>query len=223
MTSNASDELTAAFAGTPVIVPDRTPADLPPAWQPITAAAAPAERTAAALALWNADLCAALPRFSAQLRDRLVDVRLCVVHDRTALAYLTRTDADEPIAWTGYLPAGAAVRQAAFPDTLPAPATEFLRSVHGGFTAPDGESYGPIDPRHMSTFARWRGADGPLDGVDEDATRLMVVATDGGALHYCTSPDLPPGAVAVVDGTEVEPCPDFFDELDQLMAGRFAS
>jgi hypothetical protein len=219
------DELTAAFAGTPVAFHDGRAPDVPGTWLAVSAATAAADRVAAASALWSPDLLAVLPRFAARLRERLTDVRLCVVHERVALAYLTSTDEGAPIAWTGYAPAGDGVREAAFPETLPEPAREFLGSVHGGFTAPDGESYGLLDPRHMTTFARWRGSDDPIDGWDEQAsigsTRLMVVAKDSGELHYCTSPELPPGGIAIVDGAEVDPLPDFFDELDQLMAGRF--
>jgi hypothetical protein len=200
-------------------------AQLPLAWRPIAEAAHAADRREAALSLWNPDLLATLPEFGRALTDDLVDVRVCRLRGDWTLVYIAVARTGEQITWIGWDPATFGVSRPVFWETLPEPLRTFLVDVHAGFTAPDGESYGVIRPSQMLTYAAWGGFDGPIPGWDDDArissTALMFVTRDSGLLHYCVSPELPPGGVALVYEGDIDVKPDIAHELDQLMAGRF--
>lgn len=200
------------------------PAQLPPQWRPIAEAVRPADRCEAALALWNPDFLAAVPRFTRALTDNLIDVRVCQLRGDWTLAYIAATPTGEQIAWIGWDPADFGPSRPVFWETLPEPLRGFLENVHAGFTAPDGESYGFTCPSGMLTYAAWGGFEGPIPGWDDDgrisSTQLMFVTRDSGLLHYCVSPDLPPGSVALVYEGDVDVKPDIARELDQLMTGR---
>jgi hypothetical protein len=200
-------------------------AQLPPAWRPIAEAARAADRREAALSLWNPDFLAALPEFARALPGSLVDVRPCRLRGDWTLAYIALTRAGEQVTWIGWDPASAGTSRPVFWETLPEPLRAFLVDVHAGFTAPDGESYGLTRPSGMLTYAAWGGFDGPIPGWDDDAdissTALMFVTRDSGLLHYCVSPELPPGSVALVYEGDIDVKPDIAHELDQLMAERF--
>jgi hypothetical protein len=198
---------------------------LPSAWRPIAEAARATDRCEAALSLWNPDFLAALPGFARALNDGLIDVRLCRLRGDWTLAYIAATRAGEQITWIGWDPASFGTSRPAFWDTLPGPLRTFLVDVHAGFTAPDGESYGLTRPSGMLTYAAWGGFDGPIPGWDDDggisSTELMFVTRDSGLLHYCVSPQLPPGSVALVYEGDIDVKPDIARELDELMAERF--
>lgn len=200
-------------------------AQLPPSWRPIAEEDRPADRREAALSLWNPDFLAAVPRFARALGDGLVDVRVCRLRGEWALAYIAAARTGEQITWIGWDPAGFGAARPVFWDALPEPLRAFLVDVHSGFTAPDGESFGLTRPGWMLTYAAWGGFDGPIPGWDDHgripSTELMFVTRDSGLLHYCVSPQLPPGSVALVYEGDIDVKPDITSELDQLMAERF--
>ncbi|GHF07159.1 hypothetical protein GCM10017786_45960 [Amycolatopsis deserti] len=199
---------------------------VPPGWRAIAASDDPAARRAAALALWNPDFLELVPRFARALRENLADVRLAVLRGDPVLLYLVRPARPPYTVWVGWHPDtfGATPPNWA---ALPAPLRRFLREVHAGFTATDWQSFGPVQPASMMSFAEWAGFDGPIPGWDGSdgriaSDRLFFVAKDGGLLHHCTSPDLEAGKVALVYEGDVE-IADFAPALDELMAGRFDS
>jgi hypothetical protein len=109
-----------------------------------------------------------------------------------------------------------------FWQSFPQPLRVFLHEVHAGFIS-SGAGFGPLPPSHMQTLAKL--ADFP-DGIpmwDEMAeiasTRLVLVASDGGLMRFCLSPDLTPGQVALVYEGDVDP-QDLSTELDELMMSR---
>jgi hypothetical protein len=201
------------------------PSDLVPRWRPVADAAGAAGRIEAALSLWNPEFRAAVPLFTRALTDHLTDVRVCRLRDEWALAYFAADAAGEQLAWIGWAPAGPDAARPVFWDTLPQPLQDFLTGVHDGFTAPDGESYGITRPAWMLTYAAWSGFEGPIPGWDGPgripATELMFLTRDSGLLHYCVSPHLPPGGVALVYEGDIDVRPDLTRELDQLMTERF--
>jgi hypothetical protein len=201
------------------------PGQLPVPWRPIAEAVRPADRCEAALSLWNPDFVAAVPRFGRALADGLLDVRVCLLRDEWALAYIAAARTGEQITWIGWDPAGFGSTRPVFWESLPEPQRTFLVDVHAGFTALDGESYGLTRPTGMLTYAAWGGFDGPIPGWDDDgripSTELMFVTRDSGLLHYCVSPQLPPGSVALVYEGDIDVKPGIAGELDQLMAERF--
>jgi hypothetical protein len=199
-------------------------AQLPPAWRPIAEAAQDADRREAALTLWNPDFLAAVPAFGRGLTDNLIDVRVCRLRGDWALAYIAAARTGEQITWIGWDPASFGASRPVFWETLPEPLRTFLVDVHAGFTAPDGESYGLTRPAGMLTYAAWAGFDGPIPGWNDDgripSTELMFVTRDSGLLHYCVSPELPQGSVALVYEGDIDVKADIGRELDQLMTER---
>ncbi len=85
----------------------------------------------------------------------------------------------------------------------------FLRHVHAGFTSAGPIDLGPMHPRYMQTIAEMAGEpDGfaDWDEVQEIAsTRLLRVASDGGMVHYCVSPDLEADQLAIVFEGDIDP------------------
>jgi hypothetical protein len=205
-----------------IIVPepgDLEAARLPPGWDAVATGADPAARCAAALSRWTQGIRDLLPRFTQELSSRLTDVRLTSIKGEWALRYIA-----PGVDWIGRQPEVA--ERPVFWETLPEPVREFLDTVHSGFTAPDGESYGFMRPAYMLTYAAMAGFDGPIPGWDDEddpdrilSTRLMQVTNDGGLLSYCTSPDLPHGSVALIYEGDIDP-KDFGSEFDELLTER---
>ena len=159
-----------------------------------------------------------VPRFAHTLRDQLLDVLPCLVDGEPTLIYVT----SDYITWIGWDPRGTE-KLPPFWDRIPAPLQTFLHQVHAGFTAPDGESYGPMQPAYMQTLADLAGWPEGIPGWDEQeipTTRLLRIAKDSGNLEYCVSPDLPPGKVALVYEGDIDPH-DLAPELDELMTRRY--
>jgi hypothetical protein len=193
-------------------------ARFPQQWQPIADATEPETRRRAALALWNPAFLDLVPEFAQTMRARLLDVVACLIDDKPALIYVTTGY----VIWIGWDPR-APEEPPPFWECVPAPLRTFLREVHGGFTAPDGESYGPMQPAYMQTLADFAGWPEGIPDWDEDeipSTRLLRIAKDSGTLTYCVSPDLPPGKVALVYEGDVDP-KDLGTELDDLMTRRY--
>jgi hypothetical protein len=196
---------------------------VPEPWRPIAASPDPRTRLQTALAQWNASLLDAMPQFAAALRTRFIDVRACVADYCAVLVYVATADAGRLVSWVGYDPRSFG-DPPLFWDDFPGPLRVFLRLVHAGFVSDSRTSFGPARPMHMETLASL--ADEP-DGIpdwdevqDIPSTRLLRVTSDGGLTHYCVSPDLPPGKLAVVYEGEIDPL-DFGDELDKLLMMRF--
>ncbi|GAB3571567.1 hypothetical protein GCM10027445_27060 [Amycolatopsis endophytica] len=195
-------------------------------WREVAASADPAVRRDAALTLWNEDFLGLVPRFARALRDDLVDVRVARLRGDWVLLYLARPARPPYTVWVGWDPSTFGERPPLW-DRLPVPLQRFLREVHAGFTATDWQSFGPVQPASMMTFAAWSGFEGPVPGWDGSdgrisSERLVFVAKDGGFLHYCTSPDLDPGQIARVYEGNID-VTEFAPALDDLMAQRFSS
>lgn len=199
---------------------------VPTAWRAIASSPNAATRASTALSLWNTDFLALLPRFADAFRERLEDVRVCRLRDEWVLHYIARGSEEPHVTWIGWEPDPSAT--APFFDAIPAPAREFLTSVHAGFTAPDCESHGLMRPKWMETFAQWAEFDTEtIEEWDEEwnvsVTRMTRVTTNGSLLSYCVSPDTQPGRIVLVYEGDVDDDPDFGEELDELMSDRFTS
>lgn len=199
-------------------------AQLPEQWRPIALAADAGARCRLARSLWSRGFLAAVPRFAAALATRCADVRACIVHDCPALVYVMADDDGGHVSWVGYDPREFGPVPE-FWQSFPASLRVFLREVHAGFVSgADGASFGPARPVHMVSLARFAGFPEGIPGWDEDgritSTRLLRITSDGGNLHYCLSPDLAPGDIALVYEGDIDPA-DFGTTLDELMMSRF--
>ena len=195
--------------------------DPPPQWRPIAAEPDPRARSAMALALWNKPFLDAVPRFAAALRAGLTDVRACLADGEPALLYLAADGNGRPLTWLGGDPAGFV--EPPFWAAFPAPLQVFLREVHAGFTSGGRTAFGPMHPRHMLTLAELAGEPGGLPDWDEEqeiaSTRLLLITSNDGMLHYCVSPDLDEGHVALVFQGDLDPLP-YGAALDDLLMLR---
>ncbi|WP_018180920.1 hypothetical protein [Jongsikchunia kroppenstedtii] len=184
--------------------------DLPSPWRPIAAAEQAPARIESALGLWNEAFLAMIPRTAELFRTELVDVRVARRDGEYLLLYIVEHYPDTPHrevrVWVGGQPdPGGAVPE--LWDCVPAALREFLQTVHGGLTAADREAFGPQAPRYLQTLAEIAGAPDGIPGWDyePDSTRLLLIATDGGA-DCCVSPDLPEGeGVLIYQGDEPDP------------------
>ncbi|WP_433392671.1 hypothetical protein [Micromonospora sp. KLBMP9576] len=206
---------------TPVEAAPTGPRQLPPQWQPIAAAADAGARLALALDLWNPALLDALPRFAAGLRSRFVDARPCLADGEPALLYLARHPDGHLLSWLGRDPAGFVQPQ--FWQHFPEPLRVFLREVHAGFTSGGHTAFGPVHPRHMQTIAEQAGEPDGLADWDEEqdiaSTRLLLVASNGGMVNYCVSPELGADELAIVFEGDIDPTP-YGEALDRLLIRR---
>ncbi|MFC7548995.1 hypothetical protein [Plantactinospora sp. GCM10030261] len=197
---------------------------VPEPWQPIARSSDPASRCATALARWNAEFCDKVPTFMAAFRAQLADVRVWLTdRGEHLLVYVVR-DGDWQACWIGWDPWSAGPKPR-FWEHFPGWLRAFLDEVHGGFTQPWGNS-GPLSREDMLTLAEIAdepdGIPGWLDAWDDPAgricsTRLVRIATNGGNLDYCLSPDLTPEQVALVYEGDIDP-QDLASELDDLMS-----
>ncbi|WP_156349411.1 MULTISPECIES: hypothetical protein [unclassified Mycobacterium] len=111
-----------------------------------------------------------------------------------------------------------------FAEAIPDPVRRFYRETHAGFVGPDWMSNGPIQPRHLQTYAEYLGCP---EGLPEsnwpqgavDPTRLLLLATTADS-HVCVSPDLPAGQAITVYGGVPEPPDDFGALLDETMTAQ---
>lgn len=197
-------------------------ARLPERWRPIAVSSRPQERREAALALWNQDFLDLVPRFAQELRTHVVDVRAYLADGRPVLVYLVESDEGTPVSWVGFDP-GTFSGPPPFWDSFPEPLRVFLHDVHAGFISGGDAGFGPLPPAHMRTLAEIAGQPDGIPGWDEEAgiasTRLVLVASDGGLLRLCLSPDLAPDQVALVYEGDVD-LQDFGVELDDVMVSR---
>ena len=135
-----------------------TRALIPAAWWPVAESSDPEERKQAARALWNEDFLALIPRYAEALRTALVDVRVArhdVLFSRPTLDYVLRDDEDELFVWAAEDPRlfGDSEEPPLF-EAVPEPVARFLREVHAGYTAYDGEAAGLASPvSRMNTLA----------------------------------------------------------------------
>lgn len=197
---------------------------VPEPWRAIASSADPAIRASAALALWNPEFLALVPRFAEVFRARLEDVRVCRLQDDWVLLYLAGHPVESHVTWIGWEPGDHT--RAPFWEAIPLPARDFLTGVHAGFTGPDWQSYGLMPPKWMQIFAEWAEFDDETIeewnaewtvGVD----RMTLVTANGSLLYHCVSPDAPGRMVLVYEG-DVDDRPEFGEALDELMSERFA-
>lgn len=155
---------------------------VPEDWQPIARSGDAEERRLRAMALWNRDFLDLLPEFAETAAARLADVRASIAFETPVLVYVFDDAAGGWLPQVGWAPLDPA--EPRLWSAVPAPLQTFLRQVHAGFVAADGESFGPLPPRAMETLAEMAGSpDGDPDW-DEDAaedgrilyTRLMQIA-----------------------------------------------
>ncbi|MGI5211573.1 hypothetical protein [Plantactinospora sp. CA-290183] len=222
------DEIRGDLFDFPVVLPPPgapVPDGLPARWAAVARETDPAARRAAALSRWEPEFLAMVPRFATALREQLVDVRVARHRDdgTWVLVYPLRTDYGVRC-WIGHDPDAAGSARPQHWKLLPEPARRFLTGTHAGFT--DGLLNGLMAPKWMDSFARWAEIDdGPIPGWDGtdgriSSTELIVVATDGGALHLCVSPLAPPGAAVLVYEGDVSIRRDFATELDEVLCTR---
>lgn len=202
-------------------------ADVPEPWRPIAHSDAAEARCRAAISLWNSDFLHLVPGFAQAVETELADVRIGHLAGEAVLVYaLEHYDDDQRhvVCWIGWDPALARDAELRFAEAIPAPVRRFYREAHAGFVAPDWMSNGPIQPRHLQTYAEYLGcpeglpeSNWPPDAVDP--TRLLLLATSGDS-HLCVSPDLPPGQALTVYGGVPEPPEDVGGLLDETMTAQ---
>jgi hypothetical protein len=195
---------------------------VPDRWRPIATASGPQERREAALALWNQDFLDLVPRFAGALRSRLVDVRAYLADGSPVLVYLAAAGGG-PVSWVGFDPRTFG-EPPPFWGGFPQPLRAFLHDVHAGYVSGGDAGFGPLPPAHMQTLATLADSPDGIPGWDDEAeirsSRLVLIATDGGLLRLCVTPDLAPGEVALVYEGDIERR-DLGRELDDLMVSRF--
>lgn len=200
---------------------------VPEQWQPLLTAADPPARCAAATALWNPGWTELVPQFWAMFTERLVDVRVAVaVADRRAmLVYVGSADNGAHVTWVGWDLQTDGEHPSMW-EALPEPVQTFLNTVHAGFTASWGQAFGLVPPEFMQTIAELANRPEGIPGWDDEggisSTRLLRVATDGGLMDYCVSPDLPTEHVALVYEGDVDPH-EFGPAIDPLMLYYFGA
>lgn len=203
---------------------DETRAAIPAAWWPVAESTDPDERKLNAMAAWNDDFLAMVPRFAQSLRAGLIDVRV-VKHpwiDRPSLDYIV-AGADGYAVWMGEDPTARPQAPPSF-DSLPDPAQVFLRRVHAGFTTWDRESCGLAPPSLMRTLADHWGDPDDQSSIDwyETASppprmdRLLRITGRGPHADLLTSRDLPPGSAVTYFEPDFE-LTSFGDALDAFM------
>lgn len=203
-------------------------ADVPEPWRPIARSDAAQARRVAAVSLWNSDFLELVPTFAGAFETELADVRLGHVMGEAVLVYaFEHYDAGQRhvVCWIGWDPALSKATELRFAEAIPDAVRRFYREAHAGFVGPDWTSNGPIQPRHLQTYAEYLGcpqglpeSNWPRDALDP--TRLLLLAATADSL-VCLSPDLPPGqAVAVYGGVPEDPG-DFGTLLDQTMTAQF--
>lgn len=198
--------------------------DVPKSWQPIARSTLAESRRRVAVSLWHQDFLKLIPNFAQTLKTELADVRFAHVGGEAVLVYaFEHFDADrrEVVCWIGWDPMLCRNTGLRFAEAIPDALRRFYRETHAGFVAPDWLSNGPIQPRHLQTYAEYLGcpeglptSNWPQDQLD--ATRLLLVATTGDA-HVCVSPDLPAGQALTVYGGVPEDPEDFGTLLDDTM------
>ena len=58
--------------------------------------------------------------------------------------------------------------------------------------------------------------------IQINSTRLLWLTRDSGELLYCTSPDIPPGNIALIYEGEIDdPVEEFWPALDNLLVERW--
>jgi hypothetical protein len=201
---------------------------VPEQWHGVALSPDPEARRLAALQLWNQDFLDMLPRFTAALTTHLADVRVCVVDSDCMLLYVLEFT-DQQVIRVGWDPRTFG-QPPPFWESLPGPVRVFLQETHAGFTGPDQDSFGLVPPVYMVTLAYLADWPDGIPGWDEfpedegveriPSTRLVRIGTDGGELHYCVSPDLPPGQIALVYEGDIDRQP-FGPTLDELMIADF--
>jgi hypothetical protein len=202
---------------------------VPQRWRPIAESDNPRTRRQIAMSLWNPDFLELVPDFAAALRSELADVRVGHLGGDAVLVYaFEHYDAGGPdryvVCWIGWDPALFTDAETPLFSSIPPPVQTFYRFVHAGFLGPDWLSYGLVQPRHLQSYAEF--VDFP-EGVpdwpeeDPDSTRLLVLASTGGNVHLCVSPDLGAGqALTIYDGV-ADPPEDFSRLLDHTMTEYF--
>ncbi|MEW2308917.1 hypothetical protein AB0918_09825 [Streptomyces sp. NPDC006864] len=197
---------------------------LPAHWQPIALADRAEVRYRVARSLWNQEFLAFIPGFATAMDSHCIDVRACITDGCAALVYVMADQNGGLVSWVGY-DSRTFGPEPMFWPCFPEPLRAFLREVHAGFVSgSDGTSFGLARPIHMTTLAEFAEFPEGIPGWAEDeisSTRLLRVTSDGGNLHYCLSPELPPGEIGLVYEGEVDSgvCGA---ELDELMVSRFA-
>jgi len=205
----------------------QTRAIIPENWWPVAESTDPEERKHAALALWNADFLALIPRYAHALQTSLVDVRVARHgHLTTAsLDYVLRTDEGGLCVWAGEDPRTFDNAEPPFFAALPTPVQTFLRQVHSGYTTFDDETYGLATPANMTTLAaRWGDPDTNeiiewFEDVPFPGTQRLIFLTgvnDETALYV--SPDLPAGQAITYYEPDFEIAP-FGEALDDFLTG----
>jgi hypothetical protein len=216
------DRIAAGLGPGPItFVEHRSSAPVPARWREIVDADTPAARCALALSMWNKDFTELVPEFFASLEQHLADVRVCDLRGSWVLVYVTR---DPELVWVGWDPASFGDTVPPFWAEFPEPLRVFLTGVHAGLTDQDFESFGPLPPQDMLTYAQWAGYDGPIAewdiGERISSTRLTVIAKDSGLLLYTVSSDAPGKMVLLYEG-DIDTRQDFGPALDEWMARRF--
>jgi hypothetical protein len=209
----------------PVVIAPREP--MPERWRPIAQSDEPQVRRDIALSLWNTDFLALVPDFAAALQAELADVRAGSIGGEAVLIYAFEHiygSQRTVVCWIGWDPALFTISTPPLFGSIPRPLQTFYRDVHAGFLDPERLFYGPVQPRHLADYADFVGLPEGVPGwpeEDPESTRLLVVASTGGNVHLCVSPDLPEGqALTVYDGV-ADPPEDFGGLLDHTMMQYF--
>ena len=196
----------------------------PAQWAAIAGGHEATARCEAAVALWNLDMLELVPRFGTVLAECLDDVRVCLLGGDWVLLYALRKPFQAHEFRIGWDPATFGADQPPQWSALPEALRVFLGTVHAGFTALDGMSFGPTRPRNMETYRALRLNDPVRNweaGQDIPGDRIMLIAKGMGDTHYCVSPDLPDGTIGWEAGGNVSGPLDFSQTFDKLMSHGF--
>ena len=202
-------------------------ADLPANWRPIADSDDAQTRRSTAMSLWHKDFLDLVPNFADALNTELTDVRVGQVRGESVLVYAFEhfEGGDRSVVcWLGWDTATFGDHDPPFFDSVPEPVRRFYRDVHAGFVAPDWNSNGPRQPRYLQPYADYLGCPDGVPNWPEgqvDSTRLLLLATTGGDVHLCVSPDLPPGQAVTVYSGVPDPPGDFATLLDDAMTAQF--
>lgn len=202
---------------------------LPEAWQAIANAGSARERARFALSRWDRAFLDLLPRFTALMREQLVDVVPAVVAGESVLVYVT-TDGDAYAPWLGTDPRDFGEPSPIW-DVLPQEMQAFQRDTHPGFGLTWPGVYGIRRPAdQISRYERLELADlgvtpdeaivGEYDGEPVREDEVYLLSFDEAQAFCCVSPRFRVGEIVVIHHHDFD-VEDLWPTLDDVMVMHY--